>query len=154
MENATETKPTLYGIHMVHTDGTLELCDFSDGVYEACACTSKVMAELELRHIQNLNPSVSYVVAPIPEGVKVRWIDDSEPVTETEPQPAVYSSLSDLAVAATEIDVNDKQAVETLRDLIRVYFDALDSAPSGYVGVGRITWAENALVSYQLNKGL
>jgi hypothetical protein len=70
-----------------------------------------------------------------------------------EVETVTYSSLSDLAIAATEIDVNDKQAVETLRDLIRVYFDALDSAPSEYVGVGRITWAENALVSYQLNKG-
>jgi len=41
---------------------------------------------------------------------------------------------------------------DAIGKLIKVYFDALNNPPLGVIGVGAITYAEDALIAYQLKK--
>jgi hypothetical protein len=42
--------------------------------------------------------------------------------------------------------------MEKLNKLFKVYFDAERNPPFGVIGVGCITYAEDALIAYQLKK--
>jgi hypothetical protein len=62
----------------------------------------------------------------------------------------IYADLPTLAIAVHQLDMTDIVNARYLSELINVYFNALHSAPSDLVGVGRITWAEDCLVEYQI----
>ena len=59
-----------------------------------------------------------------------------------------------LCAAISELDLDELQSdhAKHLAHLFKVYRDAYINAPSGIVGVGLITYAENALIEYQTNK--
>jgi len=63
----------------------------------------------------------------------------------------LYTDLQSLALVAAQIDTTDTVQVERLRKLINVYFDAYNNPPDGVVGVGVITYAQETLISAQLN---
>ena len=56
-----------------------------------------------------------------------------------------------LCAAIFELDFDDltTEHAKHLAQLVRVYRNAYINAPSGIVGVGLITYAENALIEYQ-----
>ena len=59
-----------------------------------------------------------------------------------------------LIAAISELDLDELQTdhAKHLADLMKVYRNAYINAPYGIVGVGLITYAENALIEYQTNK--
>ena len=59
-----------------------------------------------------------------------------------------------LCAAISELDLDELQTdhAKHLADLAKVYRNAYINAPYGIVGVGLITYAENALIEYQTNK--
>ena len=61
----------------------------------------------------------------------------------------MYKDLDTLSVAMIEVDLKDKPAVDKLRVLVGVYFDALYDPPEGVIGVGAITYAEYKLIEAQ-----
>jgi len=61
----------------------------------------------------------------------------------------MYKDLKSLAVAMIEVDLKDEPAVDKLRVLVGVYFDALHDPPEGVIGVGAITYAEYKLIEAQ-----
>ena len=63
----------------------------------------------------------------------------------------IYTSLRDIAQAAHQIDMTDTAQIDRLRKLIRVYMTAADSPPDGVIGVGVITYAEDALIAAQID---
>jgi hypothetical protein len=63
----------------------------------------------------------------------------------------IYTDLESLALAATQIDVTDATQIERLRHLIKVYWEAYQNPPEGIIGVGAVTYAQDALISAQLN---
>lgn len=63
----------------------------------------------------------------------------------------LYTDLESLALAATQIDTSDADQIDRLRHLIRVYWDSYQNPPEGVIGVGAITYAQEALISAQLN---
>ena len=60
--------------------------------------------------------------------------------------PVMYKDLDTLSVAMIEVDLKDEHAVDKLRVLVGVYFDALYDPPEG---VGAITYAEYKLMEAQ-----
>lgn len=58
----------------------------------------------------------------------------------------MYKDLDTLSVAMIEVDLKDEHAVDKLRVLVGVYFDALYDPPEG---VGAITYAEYKLMEAQ-----
>lgn len=62
----------------------------------------------------------------------------------------IYCDIDAIAMAAAQIDPSDEAQLKALVDLLRVYFDALNNPPDGVIGVGAITYAESALVDYQI----
>ena len=56
-----------------------------------------------------------------------------------------------LCAAIFELDLDELQSdhANHLAHLVKVYRDAYINAPYGIVGVGLITYAENALIEYQ-----
>jgi hypothetical protein len=56
-----------------------------------------------------------------------------------------------LCAAISELDFADLPTdhAKYLAQLVRVYRNAYINAPSGIIGVGLITYAENALIEYQ-----
>ena len=64
----------------------------------------------------------------------------------------LYDSLDSLVQLLSQIDTTDKEQMDKLNTLFEVYTDALHNPPIGIIGVGAITYAENALVAYQLKK--
>lgn len=46
-------------------------------------------------------------------------------------------------------DEDDKQDFSDLRNLVTVYYDALNNPPEGVIGVGAVTYAEQKLVEAQ-----
>jgi hypothetical protein len=63
--------------------------------------------------------------------------------------PVMYKDLDTLSVAMIEVDLKDEHAVDKLRVLVGVYFDALYDPPEGVIGVGAITYAEYKLIEAQ-----
>lgn len=63
----------------------------------------------------------------------------------------LYTDLEGLALAATQIDTSDEDQIARIRHLIRVYWDAYYNPPEDVVGVGAITYAQEALISAQIN---
>ena len=59
-----------------------------------------------------------------------------------------------LCAAISELDLDELQTdhAKHLADLAKVYRNAYINAPYGIVGVGLLTFAENFLIWYQLNK--
>lgn len=64
----------------------------------------------------------------------------------------LYDSLDSLVQLLSQIDTTDTEQMDKLNALFKVYFDALHNPPLGVIGVGCITYAEDALIAYQLNK--
>ena len=58
-------------------------------------------------------------------------------------------NLLDLAKLAESIDVTNQTAKNQWRDLFHVYNTALNNPPEGVIGVGAITYAEQALAAFQ-----
>ena len=63
----------------------------------------------------------------------------------------LYTDLESLALAATQIDITDATQIDRLRHLISVYWEAYQNPPDGVIGVGAITYAQDALIAAQLN---
>jgi hypothetical protein len=66
----------------------------------------------------------------------------------------IYTDLESIALAAMQIDVSDKEQLRALGKLTEVYFDAYYNPPQFVIGVGAITYAQEKLVSFQLNSGI
>ena len=64
----------------------------------------------------------------------------------------LYDSLESLVLLLSQIDTTDTEQMEKLNKLFKVYFDAERNPPFGVIGVGCITYAEDALIAYQLKK--
>jgi hypothetical protein len=64
----------------------------------------------------------------------------------------IYTDIEALAIAAHQIDLSDDEQVSKLRRLIRIYWDAYHNPPEGIIGVGAITYAQDALIEAQLNQ--
>ena len=62
----------------------------------------------------------------------------------------VYTDLPALLSAASSLSAEDVESLRRLGDLIRVYQSALHNPPDGVIGVGAITYAEQALINHQL----
>jgi hypothetical protein len=66
----------------------------------------------------------------------------------------LYTDLSSLCVGVAQCDMTDTASVAKYRQLIAVYFDALNNPPQFVIGVGAISYAQEMLVNAQLdNKG-
>lgn len=61
----------------------------------------------------------------------------------------VLKSFSDLVDAALSVELNDNKAKEEWRRLYQTYESAINNPPLGVIGVGAITYAENALIQAQ-----
>ena len=66
----------------------------------------------------------------------------------------IYTSLNGLAQAFYQIDISDTAQIETFRRLVAVYMNASNNPPDGVIGVGIITYAEDALISAQFDNGV
>jgi len=56
------------------------------------------------------------------------------------------------AISELNLDELNTDHANHLADLVKVYRNAYINAPCGIVGVGLLTFAENFLIWYQLNK--
>lgn len=63
----------------------------------------------------------------------------------------LYTDLESLCTAAMGVDSTDSAQVARLSYLISVYWEAHWNPPVGVVGVGVITYAQDALITAQLN---
>jgi hypothetical protein len=64
----------------------------------------------------------------------------------------IYTDIEALAVAVLQIDLSDDDQVNKLRRLVQIYWDARHNPPEGVIGVGAITYAQDALIAAQLNQ--
>ena len=64
----------------------------------------------------------------------------------------IYTDLEALCQALWEADKNDPIWVKELGRLTKVYWDAYHNPPEGVIGVGAITYAQEALIKAQLNE--
>lgn len=62
----------------------------------------------------------------------------------------LYTDLPSLLSAAVQLPADDTESLRRLGELIRVYQSALHNPPDGVIGVGAITYAEQALINHQL----
>lgn len=62
----------------------------------------------------------------------------------------LYTDLESLALAATQIDIHDAEQIALLQHLISVYWEAYHNPPEGIIGVGAITYAQDALIAAQI----
>ena len=65
----------------------------------------------------------------------------------------IYDNLDALIALLGQIDLADETQAQGIKTLFEVYTDALYNPPLGVIGVGAITYAENALIAFQLRKG-
>jgi hypothetical protein len=63
----------------------------------------------------------------------------------------IYTDLRSLCEGIAQCNMFDTDSVAKFSRLIAVYFDALDSPPQFVIGVGAISYAEDMLVSAQLD---
>jgi len=64
----------------------------------------------------------------------------------------IYTDLETLCQALWEADKNDPDGVKELVRLTKVYWQAFHNPPEGIIGVGAITYAQEALIAAQLNE--
>jgi hypothetical protein len=64
----------------------------------------------------------------------------------------IYTDIQALADAVLQIDLSDDDQVNKLRRLVQTYWDAYHNPPEGIIGVGAITYAQDALIEAQLNQ--
>ena len=64
----------------------------------------------------------------------------------------IYTDLTSLLSAALQLSADDTKSLRRLGELVRVYQTALHNPPDGVIGVGAITFAEQALINHQLEK--
>jgi hypothetical protein len=64
----------------------------------------------------------------------------------------IYTDIEALAIAINQIDLSDDEQVNKLRRLVQTYWDAYHNPPEGVIGVGAITYAQDALIEAQLNE--
>jgi hypothetical protein len=64
----------------------------------------------------------------------------------------IYTDIEALAIAINQIDLSDDEQVNKLRRLVQTYWDAYHNPPEGIIGVGAITYAQDALIEAQLNE--
>jgi hypothetical protein len=64
----------------------------------------------------------------------------------------IYTDIEALAIAINQIDLSDDEQVNKLRRLVQTYWDAYHNPPEGIIGVGAITYAQDALIEAQLNQ--
>jgi len=62
----------------------------------------------------------------------------------------LHTNLDSLLNALSQIDLDNAEDTTKLKALFKVYNDALRNPPKGIIGVGAITYAEDALHAYQL----
>jgi len=60
-----------------------------------------------------------------------------------------YHNVKDLSLAAMSWASLSKQDQDNLKNLVKIYFDALYNPPLGVIGVGAITYAEQQLLLAQ-----
>ena len=63
----------------------------------------------------------------------------------------IYTDLGSLCKAVAKCDMNDSASVAKYRHLIAVYFEALNNPPQFVIGVGAISYAQEMLVSAQID---
>ena len=64
----------------------------------------------------------------------------------------IYTDLEALCQAIWQANENDPIWVKELGRLTKVYWDAYHNPPEGVIGVGAITYAQEALIAAQLNE--
>ena len=64
----------------------------------------------------------------------------------------IYTDIEALAIAINQIDLSDDEQVNKLRRLVQTYWDVYHNPPEGIIGVGAITYAQDALIEAQLNE--
>ena len=64
----------------------------------------------------------------------------------------IYDNLDALIVLLGQIDLSDETQAQGIKTLFGVYLDALHNPPIGIIGVGATTYAEDALIAFQLRK--
>jgi len=64
----------------------------------------------------------------------------------------IYTDLEALCEALWQANENDPGWVKELGRLTKVYWDAYHNPPEGVIGVGAITYAQEALIAAQLNE--
>lgn len=62
----------------------------------------------------------------------------------------IYTDITSLLSAAVALSADDTESLRRLGELIRVYQTALHNPPDGVIGVGAITYAEQALINHQM----
>tara|TARA_R110000824_G_scaffold173105_5_gene351147 strand:+ start:599 stop:802 length:204 start_codon:yes stop_codon:yes gene_type:complete len=63
----------------------------------------------------------------------------------------IYTDLCSLCEAVAKCDMDDTNSVAKYRQLIAVYFEALNNPPQFVIGVGAISYAQEMLVSAQID---
>ena len=63
----------------------------------------------------------------------------------------LYATLDSLLNLFSRIDLKDSRSMAALGALVKVYHNAASNPPEGVIGVGVITYAENALIDFQLS---
>ena len=64
----------------------------------------------------------------------------------------LYTDLDSLLAAAAQLDAQDTEGLKKLGEFLGVYFQALNNPPQFVIGVGAITYAQEMLIAYQLEK--
>ena len=64
----------------------------------------------------------------------------------------IYTDLEALCQALWEADKSDPDGVKELVRLTKVYWQAFQNPPEGIIGVGAITYAQEALIAAQLEE--
>lgn len=62
----------------------------------------------------------------------------------------LYLDMQSLVLAITQTDTGDEKSLKRFGAIAKAYYDAYYNPPPGTVGVGRITYAENAMVRFQM----
>ena len=67
---------------------------------------------------------------------------------------AIYRNLYELCAPLSDMTLDEVKGPkgDAIGKLIKVYFEAENNPPYGVIGVGIITYAEDALIAYQLKK--
>lgn len=64
----------------------------------------------------------------------------------------ICKNLDDLMDRVMEIDSLSETERNYLRAMLNAYWSAYHNPPAGVVGVGAVSYAESALISFQLNE--
>ena len=64
----------------------------------------------------------------------------------------LHTDVDSLLAAAAQLNLDDKEGLKKLGEFLGVYFQALNNPPQFVIGVGAITYAQEMLIAYQLEK--